>query len=117
MSYPKENHLLQDNIGHNHLLINQVPFYRYHLDSFRARRYYFLRRNVTMSALSQATVVVEANERSGTLAQARAALAQKRKLFILNSCFENPSLRWPHYYEQQGAIRVKKLDDILKHFR
>ena len=40
-----------------------------------------------MSALTEATIIVEAGETSGTLIQARAALKQGRKLFILDSCF------------------------------
>lgn len=68
-----------------------------------------------MSALTQATIIVEAGETSGTLIQARAALKQGRKLFILESNFHNPSLKWPHRYEQLGAIRVKEFEDILKH--
>lgn len=68
-----------------------------------------------MSALSQATIIVEAGETSGTLIQARAALKQGRKLFILESNFHNPSLTWPHRYEKLGAIRVREFEDILKH--
>ena len=40
-----------------------------------------------MAAISEATVIVEASDTSGTLTQARACLAQGRKLFILNSSF------------------------------
>ena len=83
-------------------------------EPFSARKYYFPRRNATMSALSQATVIVEASERSGTLTQARAAINQGRKLFILNSCFEDTKISWPRKYEAKGAIRVRDIDDILK---
>ena len=68
-----------------------------------------------MSALTEATVIVEASDTSGTLSQARAALAQGRKLFILEGCFRNTNLRWPKMYEKRGAIRVKNYRDILKH--
>jgi len=40
-------------------------------------------------------------------------LQQGRKLFILNSCFENPNITWPKYYEKKGAIRVKEFADVL----
>ena len=50
--YPKENKSLQDEIARNHLLISQVPFYRYANESFNNHRFYFPKRNVTMSALS-----------------------------------------------------------------
>ena len=44
--------------------------------------------------------------------QARAALHQGRKLFILNSCFDVPGLTWPSRFEKQGAIRVRDFDDL-----
>lgn len=110
--YPKENKNLQDRIAAEYLLISQVPFYRYHTEHFSVRRFYFPQRNETMSALSEATVIVEASDTSGTLIQARAALAQNRKLFILNSCFENKDITWPKRFEDR-AIRVRAVDDIL----
>ncbi len=67
-----------------------------------------------MSALSEATIIVEAGETSGTLTQARAAVAQGRKLFILNSCFENRKITWPSRYAEKGAIRVHTTSDILR---
>jgi DNA processing protein len=116
-SYPKENRDLQETVALDHLLLSQVPFYRYHKEPFRARTRYFPERNVTMAAISFATVIVEASDTSGTLTQARACLQQGRKLFILNSCFENPTITWPKTFEERGAIRVRDLDDILKHVR
>lgn len=68
-----------------------------------------------MSALTQATVIVEASDTSGTLYQARAALAQGRKLFILDSCFKNPHISWPERFSKKGAIRVKGYEDIKEH--
>ena len=67
---------------------------------------------MTMSALSEATIIVEASDTSGTLFQARAALRQGRRLFILDSCFQNQKISWPARYEAQGAIRVKDYNDI-----
>ena len=65
-----------------------------------------------MSALTLGTIIVEAGERSGTHHQARAALHQGRKLFILDSCFGSPGIAWPRHYESQGAIRVRESQDI-----
>ncbi|OAB54233.1 DNA processing protein DprA [Pseudomonas thivervalensis] len=111
--YPKENKLLQDRIAQHHLLISQVPFLRYDAQNYKVNRLFFPARNVTMSALTNATIIVEAGNTSGTLVQARAALAQKRKLFILDSCFRKPELTWPAKYEKLGAIRVKNVSDLI----
>lgn len=112
-AYPPQNKELQATIARDHLLISQVPFRRYSEQDWRANRAFFPERNVTMSALTTATVIVEAGNTSGTLTQAKAALRQRRKLFILNSCFENPDLTWPREFEQQGAVRVRDFDQIL----
>lgn len=111
--YPKENRELQDHIAQHHLVISQVPFLRYRDQSYKTNRLFFPARNVTMSALTRATIIVEAGNTSGTLVQARAALAQKRKLFILESCFRNPELNWPARFEKLGAIRVHNVSDII----
>lgn len=113
--YPKENAELQNHILSNHLLISQIPVLRYSEQDYRRNRVFFPERNATMSALTQATIIVEANDTSGTLTQARAALHQGRKLFILNSCFERGDITWPAYYEKRGAIRVREPDDIWEH--
>lgn len=113
--YPKENKSLQDNIAKGHLLISQVPFFKYSKQPFKTKRFYFPARNITMAAISKATIIVEASDTSGTLVQARACIDQGKKLFILNSCFENKWITWPKTYEARGAIRVHSAEDILKH--
>lgn len=112
--YPKENAELQETIARKHLLVSQVPVIRYLNQSFRGNRLFFPERNITMSALTQATVIVEAGETSGSLIQARAALRQNRKLFILDNCFQK-GLRWPERFLSEGAIRVSEYKDIRKH--
>jgi DNA processing protein len=112
--YPKENAVLQEEIADKFLVISQVPVYRYSKQDFRRNRTFFPERNKTMSALTEATIIVEAGRTSGTLIQARAALLQKRKLFILESSFRNPDLTWPLEFESLGAIRVRKYEDIRK---
>lgn len=112
--YPPENKELQNVIAKQHLLISQVPIWKYSQHNYRINRGYFPERNITMSALTQATVIIEAGETSGTLIQARAALAQGRKLFILDSCFKNRNITWPEKYLRKGAIRVSDFNDILE---
>lgn len=113
-SYPKANRDLQSRIANEFLLISQVPIERYDAQNFKVNRFFFPERNKTMAALTEATIIVEAGETSGTLVQAREALKQGRKLFILNSCFEKPSLTWPERFEREGAVRVRDYADIRR---
>ena len=94
-------------------MVSQVPFLLASERTWQANRTFFPERNKTMSALSLATVIVEASETSGTLFQARAALQQGRKLFILNSCFES-GLEWPETFLAKGAIRVAEPAELLE---
>ena len=112
--YPKSNASLQERIARDFLLISQVPVERYEAQNFRVNRFFFPERNKTMAALTEATIIVEAGETSGTLVQAREALKQGRKLFIMNSCFEREDLTWPRRFEEQGAIRVSNYADVRR---
>jgi DNA processing protein len=114
-AYPAENRDLQDKIAREFLLLSQVPIKRWQSQGPKQNRMFFPERNITMSALTEATIIVEAGETSGTLVQARHALKQRRKLFILDSCFENSNITWPHRFADEGAIRVRNYDDISRH--
>ena len=114
-AYPKQNKPLQDYIGEKFLLVSQVPVLHYKKHDYRSNRKFFPERNLTMSALSEASIIVEAGETSGTLIQARAALRQGRKLFILDHCFRNKDLQWPEKYVRKGAIRVNDYSEIRRH--
>lgn len=111
-TYPKENASLQADLAKRFLVVSQVPVERYRAQMWKQNRAFFPERNVTMSALTAATIIVEAGNTSGTLIQARAALKQGRKLFILDSCFRNPELTWPAAFAENGAVRVSSFADI-----
>ena len=110
-AYPKENAELQERIAREYLLVSQVPVIRYARQTPYWNKLFFPERNVTMAALTQATIIVEAGETSGTLTQARAAIEQGRKVFILESCFQR-RMKWPERLQAQGAIRVSEYDEI-----
>src|SRR3546814_12612776 len=107
--YPKEKAELEEEIARDHFLISQVPVLRYAKQSPQHNRLFFPERNVTMSALTEGTIIVEAGDTSGTLTQARAALHQGRKLFILENCFQRTDITWPARFEAAGAVRGKKI--------
>jgi DNA processing protein len=114
-AYPRTNAALQERIGKDFLVISQVPVRRWEKQDHRWNRAFFPARNITMSALTEATVIVEAGETSGTLIQARAALKQGRKLFILDSNFNREEISWPKKFENLGAIRVRTYNDVKRH--
>jgi DNA processing protein len=114
--YPGENSPLQDRLAEEQLIISQVPVVRYGtVANPTANRFFFVERNITMAALTEATIIVEAGETSGTLVQARHGLKQRKKVLILDSNFRNSALTWPSKLEAQGAIRVRDYSEIQDH--
>ena len=113
--YPKAHAALQRKIAQRFLVISPVPVKRYESQDYRRNRLFFPERNVVMSALTEATIIVEAGPTSGALIQGRAALQQGRRLFVLDSCFRDPELTWPKRLASRGAIRVTEYDDIRRH--
>ncbi len=108
--YPKENKQIQDYVAQQNLLLSQVPFYRYKTQHFKSKSRYFPERNELMAAVSDATIIVEASDTSGTLSQARACVQQKRPLFIMKSCAQNPSITWPKRF--LGKENVYELENV-----
>ncbi len=95
--YPRSNTALQDEIGRQYLLISQFP------SNSPTRPRNFPMRNRTMALLSDATVIIEAGEKSGALIQGWEALRLGRPLFILESLANNKALSWPDQILHYGA--------------
>ena len=85
---PSENAALQEEIWREHLLIS--PF-REGTPVFRGN---FPQRNRVMAVISDATVIVEASDTSGTLHQAAECQLVGRWLFILRSVLDS-GVAWP----------------------
>lgn len=110
--YPKQNRQLQDRLMAEHLVISQFPIGR------SVQRMNFPMRNRTMALISDATVIIEASDTSGSLSQGWEALRLGRGLFITKSVAENGQLKWPAEMLHYGARvfsdeTVEELFDFL----
>lgn len=106
--YPAENADLQTLIYSQHLLV--TPF-NIGEQIYRSN---FPLRNKVMALLSDATVIIEASDTSGTLHQAAECQRSNRWLFILRSVVENSTLTWPARFLGHPKTRVvTTIDDIL----
>lgn len=117
--YPAENEWLhREIVSRGGLLVSQVPFYRYHVQPFNSKRFYFPERNELMAAISDATLIIEASDTSGTLTQARACAHQGRPLFISRHCYDDPSVTWPRKWANRDNVFVVssagEIDEILR---
>lgn len=108
-AYPAENKKLLDIIKKDHLAVSQFPI------GYPTTKKNFPIRNRTMALLSDATIIVEAGEKSGTLHQGWEALRLGRYLYLLESVANNESLTWPKEMIKYGAQVLEReyLDDII----
>lgn len=103
--FPTRNRGLQQRIMREHLAVSQFA------PGVPTRPGNFPMRNRTMALLSDATVIVEAGETSGTLHQGWEALRLGRPLFIDDALLHDPSLSWPHEMIRYGAQALRSPDD------
>ena len=104
-AYPAKNKDLLDLIKHNHLAISQFA------EGHPAKRDNFPRRNRTMALICDATVVVEASEKSGTRHQGWEAIRLGRLVYLMKNVAEDPKLTWPKEMIGYGA-QILTRDDL-----
>ncbi len=105
--YPKENLGLMEAISSNGAVVSEFAF------SMPPLQHNFPWRNRIISALSLATVVIEAGRRSGALITSDFALAQNKDVFVLPSNIDNETALGSNQLIQDGARVALNADDVL----
>ena len=106
-SYPRQNSELQRFIAAEHLLVSQFP------KGTPTLPQNFPMRNRVMALMSDATVIIEAGETSGSISQGWEALRLGRGLFISKWITEQ-GLKWPDKMLAYGAQILS--DENLENF-
>jgi len=107
--YPAQNtSLANDLLAHGGAILSEYPA------GTPAYPNQFLERNRIVSGLCVATIVVEAPERSGTLATARFALEQGREVFVVPGPADHPNYIGSHRLVRDGARLVTAASDIYE---
>lgn len=108
--YPKENLELSDRIAERGALVSQF------WPSSPPTQFSFPMRNVTMSGISQGTVVVEASSTSGAKMQARLALEHGKLVFLVRSLVTDQV--WARgYLKRAGAFEIASAQEVLARLR
>jgi DNA processing protein len=108
-TYPKENADLADRIAESGAVVSQF------WPDAPPTRQSFPMRNAVMSGISQGTAVIEASATSGAKMQARIALEQGKRAFLMASLVTREE--WAQRYLERGAIEVHDVEDILRWLR
>jgi len=105
--YPAKNRDLLNQIKKDYLAISQFP------ENYPSQKSNSPIRNRTMALISDATIIIEAGEKSGTRYQGWEALRLGRQLFLMQNVAEDNSLTWPREMISYGA-QVLTRDNYLK---
>lgn len=109
-SYPKQNADLLELIKKDHLAISQFP------EGYPAQPKNFPIRNRTMALISDATIIIEAGEKSGTRHQGWEALRLGREVYILENVANDPKIPWAKEMMDYGARSLSRenINSILE---
>lgn len=103
-AYPAKNKDLLNLIKKNHLALSQFP------EGYPAKRDNFPQRNRTMALICDATIIIEAGEKSGTRHQGWEAIRLGRLVYLMQNVADNPSLSWPKEMISYGAQVLRRED-------
>lgn len=110
--YPKENREIASEMAQHHLLITEYPPY------VQPARWTFPMRNRIISGLSDAIVVTEAAEKSGTMSTVEHALDHGKEIFVVPGPIQSALSLGPHKLLEQGAKPVWQgfqiIEEIVK---
>jgi DNA processing protein len=110
--HPRTNiQLAKDIIRNGGCLISEMK------PNEKAKIFSFPRRNRVMAGLVQAVVIIEAEEKSGTLITARLALDYNREVFVVPGSIFSENSIGTNKLLTQGATPLLGPNDILKYFK
>jgi len=104
--YPQKNYGLQQVIIQNHLAVSQFP------TGTQIKPENFLQRNQTLAQLTHTSIIIEAQNNSGTLNHARHALKLGHPLYIYQPLNEKQS--WVKPMQNCGARLFENPKEILE---
>lgn len=101
-TYPKQNSELLQKIKREHLAISQFPI------GYPSLPKNFPIRNRTMALISDATIIIEAGEKSGTRHQGWEALRLGREVYILDNVAKDTNITWAKEMMKYGAETLSR---------
>lgn len=109
--YPKENKLLQEYLGKNHLILSEYVVGEAPL------KFHFPERNRIIAGLSQGVIVAEAKMRSGSLITCERALEEGRDVFAIPGNILDGKSDGCHHLIKEGAKCITSGMDVLSEYQ
>lgn len=109
--YPKENKLLQEYLGKNHLILSEYTVGEAPL------KFHFPERNRIIAGLSQGVIVAEAKMRSGSLITCERALEEGRDVFAIPGNILDGKSDGCHHLIKEGAKCITSGMDVLSEYQ
>ncbi|WP_274641749.1 DNA-processing protein DprA [Streptococcus equinus] len=109
--YPKENKLLQEYLGKNHLILSEYAVGEAPL------KFHFPERNRIIAGLSQGVIVAEAKMRSGSLITCERALEEGRDVFAIPGNILDGKSDGCHHLIKEGAKCITSGIDVLSEYQ
>jgi len=107
--YPKTNvKLMEEIVNNGGCLISEFE------PNFKATQWSFPMRNRLMAGISKAVLIIEAEERSGTLITARLTTEYNRDLLVVPGSIFSPNSKGVNKLLHQGATPVTCSEDVLE---
>lgn len=106
--YPPENKYLAEKISSSGAIISEYPL------GYPIRPGNFIIRNRIVSALTKGVLVIEGEERSGTLSTASYAAEQGRSVFAVPGPINSAFSKAPHFLIRNGAKMTTSINDIFE---
>ncbi len=107
--YPKSNiQMMEEVLRNDGCLISEYE------PNFRATLWTFPRRNRLMAGISKAVLVIEAEEKSGTLITARLTTEYNRDLLAVPGSIYSPNSKGTNRLIRQGATPITCVEDVLE---
>lgn len=107
--YPKENISLAREIAQKHLLISEFS------NEESPKKMNFPKRNRIISAVSLATIIIEAPEKSGALITADFALEHGREIFVVPGDIHQPNSQGPlKLLKESAATPISSGQDVIE---
>lgn len=107
--YPQTNEhfQLKRQLGRTQVVISQYP------PMTPPAKWRFIERNLLIATLAPATIVIQAQDKSGSLITAEMALEAGRDVYIVTGVFGDDSYRGGHRLIDEGAIALQYFEQIL----